>query len=56
MLQKMSNYLKSQGSEKIMIAVFGYNEKAIKFYQNNGFHVRMLDMIENEQIIKEGED
>lgn len=56
LLQKMSNYLKSQGSEKIMIAVFGYNEKAIKFYQNNGFHVRMLDMIENEQIIKEGED
>ena len=39
-----------------MIAVFGYNEKAIKFYPNNGFHVRMLDMIENEQIIKEGED
>ncbi len=39
-----------------MIAVFCYNEKAIKFYQNNGFHVRMLDMIENEQIIKEGED
>ncbi len=48
LLQKMRDYLKSIGCEKIMIAVFGYNEKAIKFYQENGFHIRMLDMIENE--------
>ena len=27
-----------------------------RFYQNNGFHIRMLDMIENKQIIEEGED
>ena len=48
LLQKMSAYLKSIGCEKIMIEVFGYNEKAIKFYQKNGFHIRVIDMIENE--------
>ena len=30
-----------------MIAVFGYNESAIRFYKENGFHIRMLDMIED---------
>ena len=35
------------GCEKIMIAVFGYNENAIKFYERNGYHMRMIDMIED---------
>lgn len=56
LLKKMNEYLKSIGCEKIMLAVFGYNEKAIKFYQKNGFHIRMLDMIENEQKIEEGKE
>ena len=43
----MKDYLKSNGCEKIMIAVFGYNESAIRFYKENGFHIRMLDMIED---------
>ena len=43
----MKNYLKSIGCEKILIAVFGYNEGGIKFYQDNGFHMRMIDMIED---------
>lgn len=47
LLLKMEEHLKSNGCEKIMIAVFGYNESAIKFYKENGFHIRMLDMIED---------
>lgn len=47
LLLKMKKHLKSNGCEKIMIAVFGYNESAIKFYKENGFHIRMLDMIED---------
>lgn len=47
LLLKMKEHIKSNGCEKIMIAVFGYNESAIKFYKENGFHIRMLDMIED---------
>ena len=47
LLDSMKDYLKSIGCEKILIAVFGYNEKAIKFYNKNGFHMRMMDMIED---------
>lgn len=47
LLESMKGYLKSIGCEKIMIAVFGYNEDAIKFYEKNGYHMRMMDMIEN---------
>ena len=43
----MKKYLKSIGCEKILVAVFGYNEGAIKLYKENGFHVRMIDMIED---------
>ena len=47
LLNEMKTYLKSIGCEKILIEVFGYNEAAIKFYKENGFHVRMIDMIED---------
>ena len=47
LLLKMKEHLKSNGCEKMMIAVFGYNESAIKFYKENGFHIRMLDMSED---------
>ena len=47
LLLKNKEHLKSNGCEKMMIAVFGYNESAIKFYKENGFHIRMLDMIED---------
>lgn len=47
LLLKMKVHLKSNGCEKILIAVFGYNESAIRFYKENGFHIRMLDMIED---------
>ena len=47
LLECMKEYLKSIGCKKILINVFGYNEKAIKFYTENGFHVRVVDMIED---------
>lgn len=47
LLNAMKNYLKSIGCEKILIAVMGYNESAIKFYEKNGYHMRMIDMIED---------
>ena len=47
LLNEMKKYLKSIGCEKILIAVFGYNESAIKLYKENGFHIRMIDMIED---------
>lgn len=47
LLESMKEYLKEIGCEKIMIAVFGYNEEAIKFYERNGYHIRMIDMIED---------
>lgn len=47
LLNEMKDYLKYNGCKKILIAVFGYNESAIRFYEENGFHVRMIDMIEN---------
>lgn len=47
LLDTMKEYLKSIECEKILIAVFGYNESAIKFYEKNGYHIRMIDMIED---------
>ena len=47
LLNSMKAYLKSIGCKKIMIEVFGYNENAIKFYEKNGYHTRMIDMIED---------
>ena len=47
LLNEMKKHLKSIGCEKILIAVIGYNEVAREFYENNGFHVRMFDMIED---------
>lgn len=47
LLNAMKDYLKSIDCEKILIAVFGYNESAIRFYKENGFHTRMMDMIED---------
>ena len=44
LLNAMENYLKSIGCKDILLGVFAYNEKAIKFYEKNGYHVRMTDM------------
>ena len=53
LLHSMKKYLKSIGCKNIMIAVFGYNTNAIKFYEENGFHIRMLDMIKKKKKINE---
>ncbi len=42
LMQKMEEYLKSIGCEYIFIDVFAYNENAIKFYEKQGYHTRML--------------
>ena len=47
LLNNMKSYLKGIGCKKIMIGVFGYNETAIEFYRKNGYHIRMIDMIED---------
>lgn len=41
----MESYLKSIGCKAILIEVFGYNESARKFYEKNGYHLRMTEMI-----------
>ena len=42
LINKMEEYFKSVGCEYIIIDVFAYNEKAIKFYDKQGYHTRML--------------
>ena len=45
LLKSMEDYLHSVGCESILIGVFAYNNEAVKFYEKNGYHNRMLDMI-----------
>ncbi len=44
LLQAMEHWLKEEGCQDILLGVFGYNEKAISFYEDNGYHMRMLEM------------
>ena len=44
LLKSMEEYLKSIGCKDILIGVFAYNEKAINFYEKNGYRMRMIDM------------
>jgi len=45
LMNKMEGYFKNMGCEYIHVDVFGYNENGIKFYEKNGYHTRMLNMI-----------
>ena len=45
LMQKMEEYFKSIGVEYVHIDVFAYNDIAIKFYDKQGYHPRMLDDI-----------
>lgn len=45
LLSHMENYLKNVGCKSILIGVFAYNDLALKFYERNGYHIRMTDMI-----------
>ena len=41
LMEKMENYFKDIGCEYILVDVFAYNDNAIKFYENKGYHSRM---------------
>ena len=45
LLKSMEDYLHSVGCESILIGCFAYNKEAVEFYERNGYHNRMLDMI-----------
>ena len=45
LMNKMEDYFKEQECEIITIDVFSYNEKAINFYDKNGYHNRMHRII-----------
>lgn len=44
LLKKMEEYLYSVGCEDILIGVFAYNERAMNFYEQNGYHTRMIEV------------
>lgn len=45
LMSKMEEYFKSMDCEYIHVDVFGYNESGINFYEQRGYHARMLNMI-----------
>lgn len=45
LMKKMEEYFKSVDCEYIIVDVFSYNDKAINFYNKNGYHSRMEVMI-----------
>ena len=48
LLEEMTKYLKDNNCKDILIEVFGYNENAIKFYEKNGYHTRLIDIIKTD--------
>ncbi len=44
LLKAMEGYLISQECRDVLLGVFAYNDRALKFYEENGYHVRMLEM------------
>ena len=45
LISKMEDYFKSIDCEYIIVDVFAYNKNAIKFYNRNGYHSRMITNI-----------
>ena len=45
LLIAMENYLKKLDCKAILISVFAYNQIARSFYEKNGYHTRMIEMI-----------
>lgn len=41
LIDTMENYFKNNKCEYVLLDVFAYNEKAIKFYEKSGYHTRM---------------
>lgn len=44
LLNKMEEYLLGLGCKDVLLSVYAYNEKAVAFYEKNGYHARMLTM------------
>ena len=44
LLDKITEYFKENNCKDILIAVFAYNEDAIRFYEKNNYHTRMIEM------------
>ena len=44
LLNYMEKYLFDIGCKDVLLEVFAYNENAIKFYKENGYHNRVIDM------------
>ena len=47
LLNAMEKILVDDGCEDILLEVFGYNKDAIDFYEKNGYHTRILDMLKS---------
>ena len=45
LIDKMEEYFKSLGCEYIIVDVFAYNDNALKFYEKNNYHPRMITSI-----------
>ncbi len=45
LLDKIKEHFKEKNCKAILIDVFGYNEQAIRFYEKNGYHTRLVEMI-----------
>ena len=48
LLSSMEEYLKSIGCQDILLGVFAYNEGAIKLYEKNGYHTRLVEMVKKD--------
>jgi len=42
LMNKMEDYFKSVGCEYVLVDVFAYNDNALKFYNKQGYHSRMM--------------
>ena len=45
LISKIHEYFKDKDCEYVIVDVFNYNDNGIKFYLNNGYHTRMITMI-----------
>lgn len=42
LIKKLEDYFKSIGCEYVFVDIFAYNKNAIRFYENENYHTRML--------------
>ena len=42
LMKRIEEYFLAQGCEYVLIDVFAYNNKALEFYDKNGYHPRMV--------------